>query len=343
MTTPVSALHYHLPPERIAQEPLEPRDASRLLVCDQSTGTTAHHHVCDLPQLLPPGALLVLNETRVRPARVMAEKPTGGQVEVLLLRDLGEGRWQVQCSRRRRLHVGGRLVFFDGLLGATIEQMDAHGNDLLRVDDPVLFQALLPGWGVMPLPPYIHAPLRDPERYQTTFARAEETSAAAPTAGLHFTAELFAALAAAGIQRCQIELEVGLGTFEPVRVAVLEEHPIHAEVGRIPAETAALILAAKQEDRPVVAVGTTVVRLLEHAARQAGGFGPYEGSVETFITPGFRFQMVDILLTNFHLPGSTLLGLVAAFAGLEQTLGWYRLAVAAEYRFFSFGDAMLIR
>lgn len=342
MALTIHDLHYDLPPEQIAQEPLEPRDASRLLVADRATGSLQHRHFRELPELLLSPSCLVFNATRVRPARVFAQKPTGGEVEVLLLRDLGAGRWVIQCSRRKRLHPGNRLVFFDGLLGGTLVEMRAHGDDILLMDDDRLFRALLPGWGVMPLPPYIHATHRQPERYQTVYAE-REGSAAAPTAGLHFTPTLLEALREAGHQLVTIDLEVGLGTFEPVRVEDLTQHPIHSERGQISESAAATIQAARSAGVPVIAVGTTSTRLLEHAARQPGGFGAFAGEVDTYILPGFEFQIVDHLITNFHLPGSTLLGLVAAFAGREQTLGWYRQAVAEGYRFFSFGDAMLIR
>ncbi|HYE76959.1 MAG TPA: S-adenosylmethionine:tRNA ribosyltransferase-isomerase, partial [bacterium] len=274
MPLPLDALHYDLPPELIAQQPVEPRDASRLLVCDRATGAAAHHTFRDLPALLPPGALLVVNETRVRPARLVAEKPTGGAVEVLVLRDLGAGRYRVLCSRRRRLHVGNRLVFFDGLLGATLVAMDAAGEDEIQADDPRLFAGLMDAWGIMPLPPYITEPLADPERYQTIFA-AREASAAAPTAGLHFTPRLVEELQRTGHQFARVELEVGLGTFEPVRSATLEGHRIHSERGVVPEAAAMAISEAKRDGRAVVAVGTTTTRLLEHAAKQPGGFGTF--------------------------------------------------------------------
>lgn len=342
MTLPLRTLHYDLPPARIAQHPMEPRDASRLLVCDRATGAIGHRQFRELPELLPRPCCLVLNATRVRPARVYAEKSTGGQVEVLLLRDLGNGRWIVQCSRRRRLHVGARLVFFDGLLGATLVELHGHGDDVLEVDDDRLFRAMLPGWGEMPLPPYIHARLTDPERYQTVFAT-RESSAAAPTAGLHFTPELLERLRVEGHDLVTVELEVGLGTFEPVRVEDLTQHPIHSERGIISADAASRIQVAKSNGQPVVAVGTTATRLLEHVAHRPGGFGAFAGEVDAYILPGYEFRIVDQLITNFHLPESTLLALVGAFAGLEQTLGWYRTAVDEGYRFFSFGDAMYIR
>lgn len=342
MPLPLAALHYNLPPELIAQHPVEPRDASRLLVCDRKSGAVEHRIFRDLPDLLPPGALLVVNDTRVRPARLIAEKPTGGEVEVLILRDLGGGRYRVLCSRRRRLHPGNRLVFFGGMLGATLVAMHGAGEDEIQVDDPRLFAQLMEQWGVMPLPPYITEPLADPERYQTVFA-AREASAAAPTAGLHFTSTLIDELKRRGHDMVHVELEVGLGTFEPVRCETLEEHRIHSERGQVSEAAATAIRRAKREGRLVVAVGTTTTRLLEHVARQTEGLAVYAGEVDTFITPGFEFRVVDQLITNFHLPQSTLLGLVGAFAGLEQTLGWYRIAVEERYRFYSLGDGMYVR
>ncbi|MEO7992858.1 MAG: tRNA preQ1(34) S-adenosylmethionine ribosyltransferase-isomerase QueA [bacterium] len=341
MPLPLSALHYDLPPALIAQSPATPRDASRLLVCDRISGATAQHHFRDLPDLLPPDALLVVNDTRVRPARLIAEKPTGGQVEVLLLRDLGAGRYRIQCSRRRRLHVGDRLVFFDGLLGATFVAMHGVGEDEIQVEDQRLFEALLHEYGEMPLPPYITTPLADPERYQTIYSRSP-MSAAAPTAGLHFTPELFERLAATGIEVVTVELQVGLGTFAPIRSETLEAHEIHSEIGIVSAAAAEAILHAKSVGRPVVAVGTTTTRLLEHLG-QTGGVREFAGEVDIFITPGFTFRVIDQLITNFHLPQSSLLGLVAAFAGLETTLAWYRQAVSEGYRFYSLGDAMYVR
>jgi len=233
-------------------------------------------------------------------------------------------------------------VFFEGLIGSTLVAMGGVGEDEIQVDDPRLFSALMPAWGEMPLPPYITAPLGDPERYQTVFA-AREASAAAPTAGLHFTPALLERMTSMQFEFVRVELEVGLGTFAPVRSELLENHHIHSERGVITTEAADAIMRAKGEGRPVIAIGTTTTRLLEHVAHEAGGLAAFEGEVTTFITPGYDFRIVDQLVTNFHLPGSTLLGLVAAFAGLERTLGWYRLAVQERYRFYSFGDAMLIR
>jgi len=352
----MSDFEYDLPPELVAQEPVEPRDASRLMVVDRATGTIAHHIFRDLPQLLRPGDLLVHNESRVIPARLFARKPTGGRVEILLLRPRSETVWEV-LVRGRAVRVGGRLEVLDGPdgaptgAGAQVLEEGERGLRVLAFDRPAL--ALAEMVGQTPLPPYIHRPIADPERYQTVYARTPG-SAAAPTAGLHFTPELLLRLREMGVESLFVTLHVGLDTFRPVEEERPEEHRMHTEFCRLPPETAERINRAKMEGRRVIAVGTTSVRVLETAALAAVGgctdaescpwrtVVPYEGLTDLFIYPGFRFRAVDALITNFHLPRSTLLLLVAAFCGKELMDRAYAEAIRLRYRFYSFGDAMLI-
>jgi len=352
----MSDFEYHLPPELIAQEPVEPRDASRLMVVDRTTGTISHHVFRDLSQFLHPGDLLVHNESRVIPARLFARKPTGGRVEILLLRPRSETVWEV-LVRGRAVRVGGRLEVLDGPdgaptgAGAQVLEEGERGLRVLAFDRPAL--TLAEAVGQTPLPPYIHRPIADPERYQTVYARTPG-SAAAPTAGLHFTPELLLRLREMGVESVFVTLHVGLDTFRPVKEERPEEHRIHTEFCRLPPEAAERINRAKVEGRRVVAVGTTSVRVLETAALAAVGgctdaescpwrtVIPYEGLTDLFIYPGFRFRAVDALITNFHLPRSTLLLLVAAFCGKELMDRAYAEAIRLRYRFYSFGDAMLI-
>ncbi len=352
----MSDFEYHLPPELIAQEPVEPRDASRLMVVDRATGTIAHHIFRDLPQFLRPGDLLVYNESRVVPARLFARKPTGGRVEILLLRPRSGTVWEA-LVRGRAVRAGGRLEVLDGPegapTGAGVEVLEEgeRGLRVLAFDRPAL--ALAEAVGQTPLPPYIHRPLRDPERYQTVYARTPG-SAAAPTAGLHFTPDLLFRLREMGVESVFVTLHVGLDTFRPVEEERPEEHRMHTEFCRLPPEAAERINRARAEGRRVIAVGTTSVRVLETAALAAVGGNadaescpwraviPYEGLTDLFIYPGFRFRVVDALITNFHLPRSTLLLLVAAFCGKELMDRAYAEAIRLRYRFYSFGDAMLI-
>lgn len=330
---------YALPPDLIAQQPVEPRDAARLMVVSRGARALAHHHVRDLPALLRAGDLLVLNDTRVMAARLTgARADTGGRVELLLLRERDGGAWDALVRPLRAARPGRRLRLdaSDGPLGATVIERGAGETAVVAFDrsiDPATA-------GAVPLPPYVRGFRGDPERYQTIYAR-EARSAAAPTAGLHFTPDLFARLTAAGVERAFLTLEVGAGTFRPVRVDDPAAHELPPERYRLPPETAAAIRAARAEGRRVVAVGTTVARTLEHALGEAGG-GQTEGETALFIRPGHRFAAIDALLTNFHLPRSTLLMLVAAFAGRELILDAYAEAVRAGYRFYSFGDAMLL-
>ncbi|MGE5528598.1 MAG: tRNA preQ1(34) S-adenosylmethionine ribosyltransferase-isomerase QueA [Patescibacteria group bacterium] len=338
----VDLFDYPLPPEAIAQRPLEPRDASRLLCLDRRTGSLTHHVFRDLPLLLRPGDLLVANDSRVIPARLIGRRAGkgGGRVEVLLLRPVGDGRWEVLVRPGRRALPGAGIVFGEGELEAEILARTDFGGRVAAFRHKEDWQALLHRLGRAPLPPYIREPLADPERYQTVYAR-DEGSVAAPTAGLHFTPGLLRAVEEAGIGLAYLTLHVGLGTFRPVAADEVESHAMHAEFFTIPEATAAAVARTRENGGRIVAVGTTCVRALEAASE--GGL-PRAGSAwtEIFIYPGYRFRAVDALVTNFHLPRSTLLMLVAAFAGRERILAAYREALACGYRFFSFGDAMLI-
>jgi S-adenosylmethionine:tRNA ribosyltransferase-isomerase len=346
---------YHLPPERIAQTPIEPRDASRLLVVHRRTEALEHRRFYALPDYLEAGDLLVFNESRVIPARLFARKSTGGQAEILLLERRAPRTWEALVGGRR-VRLGTRLRVLDGPAGeptgaeAEVIEVGERATRVLRFDRPVL--ALAQEAGVTPLPPYIHEPLEDPERYQTIYAR-EPGSAAAPTAGLHFTPELMLALREKGVRFAFVTLHVGLDTFQPVREAQIEAHRMHTEHCRLTAEVAQQINQTKLAGQRVVAVGTTSVRVLETAAQAALEPGctaacawqavrAFEGPTDLFITPGWSFRAVDALITNFHLPRSTLLMLVAAFTGKALMDRAYAEAIEEEYRFYSFGDAMLI-
>jgi S-adenosylmethionine:tRNA ribosyltransferase-isomerase len=322
----------------IAQHPLEPRDASRLLVLHRDGGEVEHAHFLDLPGYLSPGDLLVANDTRVIRARLAGRKRTGGRVEVLLLRSLGGRRWEALVGGQR-IRKGAQLAFGgEAGLFARVEELQSDGVRVLAFSEEV--EPLLDTLGLVPLPPYIHEPLADAERYQTVYARVAG-SAAAPTAGLHFTQGLIAALQRQGVRFAFVTLHIGLDTFRPVEVEEVAAHPMHAEWAEVPAEVAAAVQETRQAGRRVVAVGTTAVRALETAA-QGGEVAPFCGWTRLFIYPGYRFRAVDTLITNFHLPRSTLLMLVSAFAGQEAIRRAYREAMAQGYRFYSFGDAMLI-
>jgi S-adenosylmethionine:tRNA ribosyltransferase-isomerase len=335
-----AAFDYELPAELIAQVPAAERDACRLLTLDRQTGAIAHRVFKDLPDLLHPGDLLVLNDTRVLPARLYGRKPTGGKVEVLLAGRRSADAWS--ALTRPGVRVGQRLTF-GGDLSARVLQIEPEGQRLLQFDRSGLeLDAALHRVGVMPVPPYIREAPRDPEDYQTVFAR-DEGSIAAPTAGLHFTDELLARLRARSIELAFLTLHVGTGTFRPVKSVRVSDHVMHAEWFRISPGVADRINRARAAGRAIVAVGTTVVRTLESCADPNGIVRPGEGETSLFIVPGYRFRAVDALITNFHLPRSTLLMLVAAFAGREPVLRAYREAIAHRYRFYSFGDAMLIR
>lgn len=333
---------YDLPEAFIAQRPVSPRDSARLLVLDRATGGLVDATVQALPEFLAPGDLLLFNDTRVMPARLIGAKvETGGAVEVLLLERRGRDEWEALVRPGRRLRPGAEVEFGGGRLRARVVKATASGGRILRFAwEGGAFEEVLHRLGEVPLPPYIKEKLDDPERYQTVFAR-EEGSKAAPTAGLHFTPELLSRLERRGVEIAYVTLHVGLGTFRPVTAERVEEHAMHAEYYRLPEATAEAIRRAKAREKRVVAVGTTVVRTLEAQALR-GEVEAGEGWTEIFIYPGFEFKVVDALMTNFHLPRSTLLMLVSAFAGRERILAAYERAKELGYRFFSFGDAMLI-
>ncbi|MBI3911396.1 MAG: tRNA preQ1(34) S-adenosylmethionine ribosyltransferase-isomerase QueA [Armatimonadetes bacterium] len=337
---------YPLPPERIAQTPIEPRDASRLLVLRRETGCIEHRAFRDLPEYARPGDLFVFNDTRVLPARLYGEKETGARVEALLLQRLGGGRWEALVSPGRRLPVGAEIAF-GPQLRAVIEDRRPDGARQLRFETPdggpEAVDEAIHRLGKVPLPPYIHTELSDPERYQTMFARVEG-SAAAPTAALHFTPAVLDTLREKGARFAFVTLHIGIATFRPVRAAHIEEHEMHAEWYSLPPET---VDAIRRCEGRVVAVGTTVVRCLESAAEgkeesRPVGMRAGSGLTNLYITPGHHFRVVDALLTNFHMPRSSLLVLVSAFAGREQILRTYQEALARGYRFLSLGDAMWV-
>ena len=336
-----SDFYFDLPEELIAQTPLERRDASRLLVLNKKTGELEHRHFYDLPEYLHEGDCLVMNDSRVLPARLLGCRSSGGSVELVLLRDLGEGKWECLSRPGRKTKPGTELSFGDGELTATVLAVTEGGNRIVQFHYEGIFLEVLERLGKMPLPPYIKAELHDAERYQTVYSR-EVGSAAAPTAGLHFTQELLQKLADKGVRLCYVTLHVGLGTFRPVKEEEIEDHPMHAEFCMIPEETARIVNETKKNGGRVIAVGTTSCRTLESFASADGALSPSSGWTDIFIYPGYRFKCIDALITNFHLPESTLIMLVSALAGRETILHAYETAVKERYRFFSFGDAMLI-
>ncbi|MBE6886686.1 MAG: tRNA preQ1(34) S-adenosylmethionine ribosyltransferase-isomerase QueA [Ruminococcaceae bacterium] len=334
---------YDLPPELIAQTPIEPRDASRLLCLDRQTGGLSHRIFSELPDLLRPGDLLVMNDSRVLPARLFGRrKDTGAEIELLLLEDKGGNRFETLVRPGKKAKPGVVLTFGE-IAEVTILDVVDGGNRIVEFSVPAgeTVYSLLDQIGQMPLPPYITRRLEDKERYQTVYAR-ENGSAAAPTAGLHFTPQLLARLEENGIDHTFVTLHVGLGTFRPVKVDVVEEHHMHSEHYRLTEETAEKINRTKAAGGRVIAVGTTSCRTLESVAAKHGEIRPDDDSTEIFIYPGYRFRAIDGLITNFHLPESTLIMLVSAFAGYDNTMAAYKKAVEEQYRFFSFGDAMLI-
>ena len=332
---------YDLPEELIAQTPLEQRDASRLMLLDKKTGAVEHRVFSQLPELLRAGDCLVMNDSRVIPARLFGKRDTGGAVEVLLLNDRGGGVWECLTRPGRKTPVGTRLHFGEDTLTATVVGLESDGNKLVQFHTAEIFLEVLERLGHVPLPPYIKAELKDAERYQTVYAN-EPGSAAAPTAGLHFTRELLERLEKVGIELNRVTLHVGLGTFRPVKEEDLTQHEMHAEYCAISAAVAERINRAKREGRRIIAVGTTSCRTLEAVADEQGFVRPFAGQVNIYIYPGYRFKCIDGLITNFHLPESTLIMLVSALAGREAVLNAYKIAVGQRYRFFSFGDAMLI-
>lgn len=330
---------YELPQELIAQHPMEPRDHSRLLVVDKNTGTVEHRHFYDLCEYLRPDDLLVFNDTRVIPARLHGVKDTGARVEVFLLTRLDSTDWEVLVKPGRKLRVGAKIKFSDELACEIIDDTD-FGGRVARFCYEGVFEEILDRLGETPLPPYITEPLEDKERYQTVYSR-ENGSAAAPTAGLHFTNELLEKIKAIGCEAVFVTLHVGLGTFRPVSVEDINDHVMHREFYSVSPQAAAAINKAKAEGRRIVAVGTTAVRTLE-AAGESGEMKAGGNWTKIFIYPGYRFRLVDALVTNFHLPQSTLLMLVSALSTREIMLATYDEAVRERYRFFSFGDAMFI-
>lgn len=332
---------YDLPERLIAQTPLERRDGSRLLALDKTTGEMEHRHFYDLPEYLRPGDCMVLNDSRVIPARLIGARPTGGAAEVLLLRDMGEGRWECLVRPGKKLRDGAEIIFGDGELTGRVEEVLPDGNRVVRFSYKGIFLEVLERLGRVPLPPYIKEQLDDPERYQTVYS-VHPGSAAAPTAGLHFTPELLDRIRAMGVDVRFVTLHVGLGTFRPVKAENVEDHEMHSEYCTVPVETAQAVNRAKAAGGRVVSVGTTSCRTLESFTGEDGLLRPESGWTDIFIYPGYKFKCVDALVTNFHLPGSTLVMLVSALAGRENILNAYAEAVRREYRFFSFGDAMFI-
>jgi S-adenosylmethionine:tRNA ribosyltransferase-isomerase len=335
---------FHLPEELIAQTPLEKRDASRLLVVDRSSGEFSDQHFDSIIDQLQPGDALVMNNTRVLPARLYGEKPgTGGHVELLLLKNTEGDQWEVLAKPAKRLKVGAQVSFGDGRLTATVVDELEHGGRIVRFDYQGIFLEVLESLGEMPLPPYIHEKLADRDRYQTVYAK-ENGSAAAPTAGLHFTKELLAQIEAKGVKLVYLTLHVGLGTFRPISVDNLDDHEMHSEFYTLSEEAAATLREVKANGHRVIAVGTTSIRTLETIGNKfKGDIQADSGWTNIFIKPGYQWQIVDAFSTNFHLPKSTLVMLVSAFAGRDLTLKAYEHAIAERYRFFSFGDAMFIK
>lgn len=336
-----SDFDFYLPEELIAQTPLEKRDTSRLLHLDKQTGEIVHKHFYDIKQYLHEGDCLVLNDSRVLPARLIGARPTGGTVELVLLKDLGDNRWECLSRPGRKTKPGQELVFGNGELTAVVEEVTLGGNRIVKFSYEGIFLEILERLGKMPLPPYIKEELQDSERYQTVYSK-ELGSAAAPTAGLHFTKELLAGIADMGVKICYVTLHVGLGTFRPVKADKIEDHEMHSEFCIVPEETAETVNAVKRAGGRVIAVGTTSCRTLESFTTEDGTLQATSGWTNIFIYPGYKFKCIDALITNFHLPESTLIMLVSALAGRENILNAYNTAVKERYRFFSFGDAMMI-
>ena len=336
-----SDFDFYLPEELIAQTPLEKRDTSRLLHLDKQTGEIEHKHFYDIKQYLHAGDCLVLNDSRVLPARLIGSRPTGGAVELVLLKDIGDNRWECLSRPGRKTKPGQELIFGNGELTAVVQEVTLGGNRIVKFSYEGIFLEILERLGKMPLPPYIKEELQDSERYQTVYSK-ELGSAAAPTAGLHFTKELLAEIADMGVKICYVTLHVGLGTFRPVKADKIEDHEMHSEFCIVPEETAETVNAVKRAGGRVIAVGTTSCRTLESFTTEDGTLQATSGWTNIFIYPGYKFKCIDALITNFHLPESTLIMLVSALAGRENILNAYNTAVKERYRFFSFGDAMMI-
>ena len=334
---------YDLPQELIAQDPLEQRDSSRLLILDKETGERTHKIFHDIIDYLHEGDCLVINNTKVIPARLIGEREgTGGKVEVLLLKRRSDNVWETLVKPGKKARPGMRLSFGDGLLHAEVQEVVDEGNRLIRFEYEGIFEEILDQLGQMPLPPYITHQLKDKNRYQTVYAK-YEGSAAAPTAGLHFTEELLEQIRAKGVKIARVTLHVGLGTFRPVKVEDVTEHHMHTEFYHVSEEAADIINETKKQGGRVICVGTTSCRTIESAADDQGIVHATEGDTDIFIYPGYQFKVLDCLITNFHLPESTLLMLVSALAGKENIMAAYREAVEMRYRFFSLGDAMFIK
>lgn len=336
-----SDFYFDLPERLIAQTPLKNRDASRLLHLDKETGEIEHRHFYDIKQYLRKGDCLVLNNSRVLPARLIGSRPTGGSVEIVLLKDVGDGCWECLSRPGRKTRPGQEIIFGNGELTATVQSVTDGGNRIVKFSFEGIFLEVLEKLGKMPLPPYIKEELEDSERYQTVYSK-ELGSAAAPTAGLHFTEALLQEIRDMGVNVCFVTLHVGLGTFRPVKAEHIEDHEMHSEFCMIPAETAKIINDTKQSGGRIIAVGTTSCRTLESFAKEDGTVEETAAWTNIFIYPGYKFKCIDALITNFHLPESTLIMLVSALAGRENILNAYNEAVKEEYRFFSFGDAMII-
>lgn len=334
---------YELPQELIAQDPLEQRDSSRLLILDKKTGERTHRIFHDIIDYLHEGDCLVINNTKVIPARLIGEREgTGGKVEVLLLKRKTDNVWETLVKPGKKARPGMRLSFGGGLLHAEVQEVVDEGNRLIRFEYEGIFEEILDQLGQMPLPPYITHQLKDKNRYQTVYAK-YEGSAAAPTAGLHFTEELLQRIQEKGVRIARVTLHVGLGTFRPVKVEDVTEHHMHTEFYHVSQEAADTINETKKQGGRVICVGTTSCRTIESAADEHGVVQATEGDTDIFIYPGYQFKVLDCLITNFHLPESTLLMLVSALAGKEHIMAAYKEAVAMKYRFFSFGDAMFIQ
>ena len=337
-----SDFYFDLPEEQIAQVPLKDRTSSRLMVLDKVTGETKHQHFYDILDYLSEGDCLVLNDTRVIPARLFGARPSGGKVEFLLLTRKDEKRWEVLVKPGKKARVGDEIIFGEGILKAKVDEIIEDGKRIVSFDYEGIFEEVLDRLGEMPLPPYIHEKLEDKERYQTVYSK-HEGSAAAPTAGLHFTTELLEKIKEKGVKIAYVTLHVGLGTFRPVKVDDVLEHEMHSEFYQITQETADIINETKKAGGRIISVGTTSTRTVESNADEKGMLTEGSGWTNIFIYPGYTFKCIDSLITNFHLPESTLIMLVSALAGKEHTLAAYNEAVKQGYRFFSFGDAMLIK
>lgn len=334
--------YFDLPQEQIAQDPLEDRSSSRLLVLNKETGKREHHIFKDIKKYLKPGDCLVLNNTKVIPARLIGEKEgTGAKVEILLLKRRENDIWETLVKPGKKARPGAKIIFGGGLLSCEILSIEEEGNRLIQFSYDGIFEEILDQLGQMPLPPYITHQLQDKNRYQTVYAK-YEGSAAAPTAGLHFTKELLKEIEEMGVRLAYVTLHVGLGTFRPVKVDNVKEHHMHSEFYQVDAQAADLINQTKKEGGRIICVGTTSCRTIESAATEDGMLKPCSGETNIFIYPGYKFKVLDCLITNFHLPESTLLMLVSALAGREHVLEAYKEAVDMGYRFFSFGDAMFI-